>query len=80
MIVPGGGLSRDGTKWIACRPRYFLTVEVLSALFRTEAGIVQCNNRSQKAQKVSAGLVVLDREKLQPIFASNVSLLAPAKE
>jgi hypothetical protein len=34
MVVPGGGLSRDGSKWIACRPRYFLTVEVLSALFR----------------------------------------------
>jgi hypothetical protein len=34
MIVPGGGVSPDGSKWIACRPRYFLTVEVLSALFR----------------------------------------------
>src|ERR1700741_2718197 len=34
MIVPGGGLSPNGSKWIACRPRYFLTVEVLSALFR----------------------------------------------
>ena len=34
MIVPGGGLSQDRSKWIACRPRYFLTVEVLSALFR----------------------------------------------
>jgi hypothetical protein len=34
MIVPGGGLSPDRSKWIACRPRYFLTVEVLSALFR----------------------------------------------
>src|SRR5262245_39576271 len=34
MIVPGGGFSPDGTRWIACRPRYFLTVEVLSALFR----------------------------------------------
>jgi hypothetical protein len=32
MVVPGGGLSPDGSKWIACRPRYFLTVEVLSAL------------------------------------------------
>src|SRR6516165_9423423 len=32
--VPGGGLSPDGSKWTACRPRYFLTVEVLSALFR----------------------------------------------
>jgi hypothetical protein len=34
MIVPGGGLSPDGARWIACRPRYFLPVEVLSALFR----------------------------------------------
>ena len=34
MVVPGGGLSRDGSMWIACRPRYFLTVKVLSALFR----------------------------------------------
>jgi hypothetical protein len=34
MIVPGGGFSPDGSSWIACRPRYFLTVEVLSALFR----------------------------------------------
>jgi hypothetical protein len=34
MIVPGGGLSRDRSQWIACRPRYFLTVQVLSALFR----------------------------------------------
>src|SRR6266498_839898 len=34
MVVPGGGLSPDGSKWIACRTRYFLTVEVLSALFR----------------------------------------------
>jgi hypothetical protein len=34
MIVPGGGLSRDQSRWIACRPRYFLPVEVLSALFR----------------------------------------------
>jgi hypothetical protein len=34
MIVPGGGLSPDGSTWIACRRNYFLTVEVLSALFR----------------------------------------------
>jgi hypothetical protein len=34
MVVPGGGLSPDGSSWIGCRPRYFLTVEVLSALFR----------------------------------------------
>ena len=34
MVVPGGGLSQDRSTWIACRPRYFLPVEVLSALFR----------------------------------------------
>jgi len=34
MIVPGGGLSPDGTQWIACRPGFFLHVRVLSRLFR----------------------------------------------
>ena len=35
MIVPGGGISRDGQRWIACRrPRFFLPVFVLSKLFR----------------------------------------------
>ena len=33
-LVPGGGLSRDGTRWIACRPGFFLPVRVLSKLFR----------------------------------------------
>jgi hypothetical protein len=34
MIVPGGGLSADGERWIACRPGFFLPVRVLSRLFR----------------------------------------------
>ena len=34
-IVPGGGLSPDGTRWIACRPGFFLPVRVLSRRFRT---------------------------------------------
>ena len=34
MIAPGGGLSEDGTRWIACRPNFFLAVRVLSRLFR----------------------------------------------
>jgi hypothetical protein len=34
MIVPGGGLSADGTRWVACRPGFFLPVRVLSRLFR----------------------------------------------
>jgi hypothetical protein len=33
-VVPGGGLSPDGTHWIACRPNFFLPVRVLSRLFR----------------------------------------------
>ncbi len=34
-IVPGGGLSPDGDRWIACRPGFFLPVRVLSRRFRT---------------------------------------------
>ena len=34
MIVPGGGISLDGTRWVACRPSFLLPVDVLSALFR----------------------------------------------
>ncbi len=34
MIVPGGGFSLDGKRWVACRPRFFLAVRVLSELFR----------------------------------------------
>ena len=32
--VPGGGRSPDGTRWITCRPGFFLPVRVLSRLFR----------------------------------------------
>ncbi len=34
MIVPGGGLSEDRSRWIACRPNFLLPVRVLSRLFR----------------------------------------------
>jgi len=33
-IVPGGGISADGERWVACRPGFFLPVRVLSRLFR----------------------------------------------
>nr|WP_292458006.1 IS91 family transposase [Methylibium sp.] len=33
-VVPGGGLSPDGTRWIGCKPGFFLPVRVLSRLFR----------------------------------------------
>jgi hypothetical protein len=34
MIVPGGGFSLDGKRWIACRPNFLLPVLALSKLFR----------------------------------------------
>src|SRR6202047_5205835 len=34
MIVPGGGLSVDGSRWVAAKPRFFLPRHVLSDLFR----------------------------------------------
>ena len=34
IVVPGGGLSPDGLRWIACRPGFFLPVRVLAKLFR----------------------------------------------
>ena len=34
MIVPGGGLSADGSEWIASRKNFFLSVRVLSRLYR----------------------------------------------
>jgi hypothetical protein len=34
MIVPGGGLADDGSRWISCKPNFLLPVRVLSKLFR----------------------------------------------
>ena len=33
-LIPAGGLARDNSRWIACRPGFFLPVRVLSRLFR----------------------------------------------
>jgi Putative transposase len=33
-VVPGGGISLDGSRWVACRPGFFLPVKVLSCRFR----------------------------------------------
>ncbi len=34
FLVPGGGIAPDGPTWIACRPGFFLPVQVLSRMFR----------------------------------------------
>ena len=39
-VVPGGGLSPDGRRWVACRKGFFLPVRVLSRLFR---GLFLCD-------------------------------------
>ena len=66
MIVPGGGFSPDGSKWIACRPRYFLTVEVLSALFRRRIAEI-------------AGLPEIELAALLPATAPRRVKLAPGQ-
>ena len=33
-VVPGGGPSLDGARWVSCRPGFFLPIRVLSRLFR----------------------------------------------
>jgi hypothetical protein len=34
MIVPGGGIASDGSRWISSRPAFLLPVRVLGKLFR----------------------------------------------
>jgi hypothetical protein len=34
VIVPGGGLTPDGQRWVSCPPKYFLCVKVLGRVFR----------------------------------------------
>jgi hypothetical protein len=34
VVVPGGGLSLDGTRWVSCRDAFFLPVHLIGALFR----------------------------------------------
>jgi hypothetical protein len=48
-IVPGGGISRDGTQWIHSRPNFFLPVKVLSRLFRGKflAGLREAHARGE---------------------------------
>ena len=50
-IVPGGGLSPDGERWVACKPGFFLSVRVLSRLFRRrfleELALAHRNGRLQ---------------------------------
>jgi hypothetical protein len=48
-LVPGGGLSPDGQRWIAAKNRFLLPVRVLSRLFRGRfiAGLQAAGNRGE---------------------------------
>jgi hypothetical protein len=50
-VVPGGGIAAGGTRWVACRPGFFLPVRVLSRLFRGKflAFLQEANQRGQLA-------------------------------
>jgi hypothetical protein len=49
MIVPGGGISHDGQRWISSRPAFLLPVRVLGALFRRRflAGLMALHGSSR---------------------------------
>jgi len=49
-IVPGGGVSLDGSRWVSCRPRFFLSVRVLSRLFRRR--FMEELSRAQQARRL----------------------------
>ena len=49
-IVPGGGLSPDGQRWVSCKPGFFLSVRVLSRLFRRR--FVQALEDAHRAGKL----------------------------
>jgi hypothetical protein len=48
-IVPGGGLSPDGSRWVSCKPGFFLPVRVLSKVFRGKFidGLKKARQRSK---------------------------------
>ena len=48
-IVPGGGISADGQRWIASRPRFFLSVNVLSErfMYRFLEELIKCHERGE---------------------------------
>jgi hypothetical protein len=66
-VIPAGGLSSDGTRWIRSRPRFFLPIQVLRRVFRGKfvAGLKSAFQREQL--HLSGNLAFLAEPK---IFAS----------
>ena len=55
-IVPGGGLSSDGRRWVPCRDHFFLSVRVLSRYFRGR--FLALLEQARAAGKLSCGGVI----------------------
>jgi len=62
-VIPGGGLSADNSRWIACRPGFFLPVKVLSRLFRGKFIAFLREARKQDRLIYAGELALLDDEK-----------------
>lgn len=72
-VVPSGGLSPDGSRWLDCRKRFFLPVRVLSRLFRRlmcerliklhAAGVLKFFGRNEDLADWNAFAVLLERER-----------------
>jgi hypothetical protein len=71
MIVPGGGLSVGGAKWIACRKNFFLSVRVLSRLYRRLIleGLIRLH-KAGKLQFFGDHANLIDRDAFDAFFRS----------
>ena len=59
LIVPGGGLSSDSERWIACRPNFLLPVRLLLRLFSRR--VIELRLAAHSA-KLEAGKVWIPRK------------------
>lgn len=86
-VVPGGGLSPDGTRWIAARKDFFLPVQVLGRVFRGKylSGLTRA--RQQSKLRLEGDLAPLADDKawqkwLSPLYGKewNVYVEPPPSE
>ena len=67
-IVPGGGLSPDGERWVACKPGFFLSVRVLSRLFRRRfLEELARAHRAGRLQFFGEHAALADAQRLRPL-------------
>lgn len=75
-IVPGGGLSLDGTQWVPCKPGFFLPVSMLSLVFRGKLlGKLEKEIKNDKIRLADKDPLDLLRKAAQPSW--NVYSKAP---